>query len=57
VLRSLPGRCALVALVSLCSFCAVGVAFMVYVLIGTQLDLNRQKRYARRSDNRPQNAV
>jgi len=24
--------------------CAIGVPFMVYVLIGTQLDLNRQKR-------------
>lgn len=47
----------MIALVALWSFCIVGVAFMVYVLIGTQLDLNRQKRYARRNENRPPAAV
>jgi hypothetical protein len=30
--------------VVLSAFCALGVAFMIYVLIGTQRALNRQKR-------------
>jgi hypothetical protein len=44
VLDSLSGRCAVVALVVLSAFCALGVAFMIYVLIGTQRALNRQRR-------------
>jgi hypothetical protein len=44
VLDSLSGRCAVVALAVLSAFCALGVAFMIYVLIGTQRDLNRQRR-------------
>jgi hypothetical protein len=30
--------------VVICAFGAVSVAFMIYVLIGTQRDLNRQRR-------------
>jgi hypothetical protein len=44
VLDSLSGRCAVVALVVLSAFCALGVAFMIYVLIGTQRALNRERR-------------
>jgi hypothetical protein len=43
-LESLHGRCAVVALVVLSAFCAFGIAFMIYVLIGTQRDLNRERR-------------
>ena len=42
VLDSLFGRCAVVEKVVICAFGAVSVAFMIYVLIGTQRDLNRQ---------------
>ena len=44
VLDSLYGRCAVVEKVVLCAFGAVGVAFMIYVLIGTQRALNRERR-------------
>jgi hypothetical protein len=44
LLDSLSGRCAVVEKIVLCAFCAVGVAFMIYVLVGTQRALNRQKR-------------
>ena len=42
--NSLSGRCAVVALVVVSAFCAFGIAFMIYFLIGTQRDLNSQKR-------------
>jgi hypothetical protein len=45
----------MVALVALCSFYGVGLAFMVYVLIGTQQDLNRERKCTRLRDDRPQN--
>jgi hypothetical protein len=31
-------------MVVLCAFCALGVAFMIYFLIGTQRALNRERR-------------
>jgi hypothetical protein len=34
----------MVGQVVLSAFCALGVAFMIYVLIGTQRALNRQRR-------------
>jgi cytosine/uracil/thiamine/allantoin permease len=55
MLCSLLGRHGMVALVALCSFYGVGLAFMVYVLIGTQQDLNRERKCTRLRDDRPQN--
>jgi hypothetical protein len=52
LLDSLYGRCAVVALVVLSTFCAFGIAFMIYVLIGTQRDLNRERR-AKTLDQKP----
>jgi hypothetical protein len=54
---SLSGRCGVFEMVILSTFCAVGVAFMVYVLIGTQRDLNRAQKGAdtqgQKSSSRP----
>src|ERR1035438_3894223 len=43
-LDSLSGRRAVVALVGLSVFCALGAAYRLYVLMGTQRALNRQRR-------------
>ena len=43
VLDSLSGGCVVVEKVVLCAFGALGVAFMIYFLIGTQRSLNREK--------------
>jgi uncharacterized MAPEG superfamily protein len=44
VLDSLSGRCSVVAMVVVCAFYALGIAFMICFLIGTQRSLNRERR-------------